>query len=324
MPQLKKKGPLILALLITLLYFGLPLLAAWITSMPQYAKYGERDVPRILEGIQRGLMFPVGKWLPGLWRGILVFPYWFLIFWGLSWVYQQTKTFWRYAFRLAAVVLLFLFIFPNSLLWLESDRPSVSHGSVRDGYITGAKRLPFRGSNFTTYSFPGYLFGRTFVHERVRKTVLDAFAVCEDKRPETTFVIGETGLRKGGSFNPHRTHRNGLSIDIMTPMLRNDRPYRRNHLFNLWGYGIEFDDEGRLKNGAQIDYESLAECILAIKEAAQKNGLRIEKVIFDPVLRPGLFATEAGKKIRDLPYTKNRIILRHDDHFHVDFDISSQ
>ncbi|MCB0630020.1 MAG: penicillin-insensitive murein endopeptidase [Saprospiraceae bacterium] len=324
MPQLKKKGPLILALLITLLYFGLPLLADWIGSIPRYSKYAQRDIPRILDGIQRGLLFPIEKWLSGLWRGILIFPYWFVIFLGMSWVYQKTKTFWRYAFRLAAVLLVFLFLFPNTLLWLESSRPSISHGSVRDGRIEGAKRLPFRGDNFTTYSFPGYLFGRTFVHERVRKTVLDAFAVCKTKSPDATFVIGETGLRKGGIFHPHRTHRNGLSIDIMTPMLRNQRPYRRNHLFNLWGYAIEFDDEGRLENGAHIDYESLAECILAIKEAARENGLTIQKVIFDPVLRPGLFATEAGRKIRDLPYTKNRIILRHDDHFHVDFAVAGQ
>lgn len=321
MSKIKSKVPIILALCITLVYFGLPLLADWLTGIPQYSKYAQRDVPRILEGIQRGLMFPVGKWLPGLWRGILIFPYWLLIFLGMAWIYRQTKTFWRYAFRVGIALLVFLFIFPNSLLWLESSQASVAHGSVRDGSIQGAKRLPFRGDNFTTYSFPGYLFGRTFVHERVRQTVLDAFTVCADKVPETTFVIGETGLRKGGIFHPHRTHRNGLSVDIMTPMLRNDKPYRSYHLFNLWGYGIEFDDEGRLDNGAVIDYESLAECILALKESAGKNGLTIEKVIFDPVLRPALFATEAGKKIRNLPYTRNRIILRHDDHFHVDFGV---
>jgi penicillin-insensitive murein endopeptidase len=214
-----------------------------------------------------------------------------------------------------------LYLFPNLLLALESSRPSITHGSVRDGWIEGAKRLPFRGKNFTTYSFPGYLMGRTYVHEKVRKTVLDAFAKCVEKVPETTFVIGETGLPDGGIFHPHRTHRNGLSIDIMTPLLRNEKPYQTHHLFNLWGYALEFDDSGKLNERTRIDYQSLGEIILALKEAAIQNGLTIEKVIFDPVLRPPLFATEAGKKIRDLPYTRNRIILRHDDHFHIDFGL---
>lgn len=321
MTQLKKYSPYLLALLITLLYFGLPLFANYLTSQPQFARFASRDVPRIVEGVQQGLLYPVGKFIPNPWRSILVFPYWLLIFWGIGWIYRKTRPTSKYLLWAGSGLLFLLYLFPNTLLLLESSRSSVAHGSVRDGWIEGARRLPFRGENFTTYSFPGYLFGRTYVHEKVRKTVLDAFAVCAEKLPETTFVIGETGLPHGGIFHPHRTHRNGLSVDIMTPLLRNEKPYHTHHLFNLWGYGLEFDDLGNLDKHTSIDYQSLGEIILALKEAAHQNDLTIEKVIFDPVLRPPLFATEAGKKIRDLPYTKNRIILRHDDHFHIDFGV---
>jgi penicillin-insensitive murein endopeptidase len=321
MTQLKKYSPYLLALLITLLYFGLPLFANYLTSQPQFARFASRDVPRILEGIQQGLLYPVGKFIPNPWRGLLVFPYWLLIFLSIGWVYRKTQPVSKYLLWAGVGILVLLYLFPNGLLLLESSRPSVSHGSVRDGWIEGAKRLPYRGENFTTYSFPGYLFGRTYVHEKVRQTVLDAFALSAEKAPETTFVIGETGLPHGGIFHPHRTHRNGLSVDILTPLLRKGRPYQTHHLFNLWGYGLEFDNEGKLNENTAIDYQSLGVIILAFKEAAARNGLTIEKVIFDPVLRPPLFATEAGKEIRDLPYTKNRIILRHDDHFHIDFGI---
>lgn len=309
------------AFCITALYFGFPLFSDWLTSKPEFAKYADRDAPRIVEAVQQALVYPIGKWLPALWRGLLVFPYWLLIFSGIAWLYQKAQPVSKYVLRAALGILVFLFIFPNTLLWLESRRPSVSHGSVRDGWIEGSKRLPFRGDNFTTYSFAGYLFGRTHVHEKVRKTVVEAFARCTEKKPDTRYVIGETGRPRGGAFHPHRTHRNGLSIDIMTPFLRRDRPYRSHHLFNLWGYALEVDEAGRLDENTVIDYDSLAEIILAIKEIAPKNGLRIEKVIFDPVLRPYLFSTEAGKNIRNLPYTKNRVILRHDDHFHVDFAV---
>lgn len=321
MTRLKKLTPIILALLITALYFGFPLFADWLTSKPQYAKYAERDVPRILNGIQRGLMYPIGKWLPALWRGILVFPYWLAIFLGIQWIYRKSKPASTYLVRAVFGLLIFLYIFPNSLLWIENKRPSVSHGSVREGGIRWAKRMPFRGENFTTYSFPGYLAGRTYVHEKVRKTLLDAFALCEERKPEAHYVIAETGLPHGGAFHPHRTHQNGLSVDILTPYLRKGHRYQRHHLFNLWGYALEVDEQGRLDENTVIDYESLAEIMLAIKESAAKNGLTIEKVIFDPELRPYLFDTAAGKKIQGLPFTKNRVILRHDDHFHFDFGL---
>lgn len=321
MTRLRKLTPYLLALLITLLYFGIPVLADYLTAKPQFARFAGRDAPRVVEGIQQGLVYPIGKWIADPWRGLIVFPYWLLIFLGISWVYRKTQPVSKYLLWGSLGILFLLYLFPNVLLKFENARPSVSHGSVRDGWIADAKRLPFRGDNFTTYSFPGYLFGRTYVHERVRKTVLDAFASCADKVPGTTFVIGETGLSDGGIFHPHRTHRNGLSIDIMTPLLRYGEPYHTHYLFNLWGYGLEFDDEGNLNSRTSIDYQSLGEIILALKEAAAQNGLTIEKVIFDPVLRPPLFATDAGKKIRDLPYTRNRIILRHDDHFHIDFGV---
>lgn len=321
MSRLPKLIPYLLALFIAILYFGIPVFSDYLTGKPQFAKYGGRDAPRIVEGIQQALVYPIGNWIDNPWRGLLVFPYWLGIFWGLGWLYNKTKPISRYLLWGSLALIFLLYLFPNTLLVLENARPSVSHGSVRNGRVENAKRLPFQGENFTTYSFPGYLFGRTFVHEKVKKTVLDAFAKCAEKVPGTTFVIGETGLADGGIFHPHRTHRNGLSIDIMTPLLRYGEPFHTHHLFNLWGYALEFDDHGYLNKRTGIDYDSLGEIILALKEAAAHNGLSIEKVIFDPVLRPPLFATEAGKKIRDLPYTRNRIILRHDDHFHIDFGL---
>lgn len=322
MTRFKKLAPYLLALLITLLYFGIPLLADFLTSKPQFAKYASRDAPRIVEGIQQALVYPIGKWINAPWRHLFVFPYWLGIFLGSSRLYRKTLPVSKYMLWAGAGLLLLIYLFPNALLLLESNRPSLSHGSVRDGWVEGAKRLPYRGANFTTYSFAGYLTGRTYVHEKVRQTILDAFAACVDKVPETQFVIGETGLPHGGIFHPHRTHRNGLSVDIMTPLLRDGKPYRKNyHLFNLWGYALEFDGEGKLNEYTAIDYKSLGEIMLAIKKAATQHGLTIEKVIFDPVLRPPLFATEAGQQIRNLPFTRNRVILRHDDHFHVDFGV---
>lgn len=216
----------------------------------------------------------------------------------------------------------FLFIFPSTILLFENNKPSISKGTVSNGKIENAKRVPMRGKNYTTYSFSGYLFGRTFAHDKVKQTTLDAYEICKETCPEITFLLGEIGDHNGGQFLPHRTHRNGMSVDYMTPLTKNGKSvgthYFNYHLFNLWGYRMEFDKNGK-KGKQEIDFNTTAKHIQALEKAAAKNGLRIQKIIFAPELRKKMLQTEEGKKIRHLPYTKNPVIIRHDDHYHVDF-----
>lgn len=313
--------PMLASALLTVLYFALPSLVDSLISRPAFAPYAAREAPLISEYLQELMVYPFGNWLPATARHILVFPYWLLLLLGIQYLYRRWRRVWWAAAAVAGALMLYLFLFPNSLLVFDNEAPSISHGTVSDGHIENAKRLPYQGENFTTYSFAGYLLGRTFVHERVRETVLAAFDSCRTTCPGMTFVIGETGRPHGGSFAPHRTHRNGLSVDIMTPMMDHEgNPYRRHNLFNLWGYAMELDDFGRTED-ASVHYECLAHYLLALKKAAPDNGLRIQKVIFDPILRMKLLETRAGRQIRDLPFTSRRAILRHDDHFHVDFAV---
>ena len=307
------------ALLFTILFFCIPFIAEWITSDPTYAKYAGRDVTRIAQYVQSGFVYPFGKWLGSSWRSFIVFPYLFLVFGTLRFLFVRFKKFWKIAGISAIGLYVFLFLFPNTLMILENNKESISKGTVANGSISNAKRVQYRGINHSTYSYTCYLFGRTFAHSKVRNTILDAYQYCEQTCPEVDFVLGEIGSRHGGHFPPHRTHRNGKSVDFMTPLLKNGKPYQANHLFNLWGYRLEFDNKGSTGN-VSIDYETMAKHLLALEKAAKENDLRIQKVIFDPVLRPYLLATPTGKKLKHLPFTKNRVIVRHDDHYHVDFD----
>jgi len=68
-----------------------------------------------------------------------------------------------------------------------------------------------------------------------------------------------------------------------------------------------------------MDFEAIAQHLYALKKSAKKNGLVIEKVIFDPVLRRHLKKTSVWSKIKHLPFSKKRVAWRHDDHYHVDF-----
>lgn len=317
---LKHPFPYLAALLVTLVFFALPDFTKWVAAKPTFSEYAYLDASKICHAIQKKMVFPFDKLLSKAQRAWFVFPYWLLIFLLLRTVFIHTKRVWYYGAIVVGVILFILYLFPNSLLKFEDATKSNSIGHVANGRIEHSKRMNYYGENFTTYSFLCYLVGRTYVHDRVRKVILDAFKACEDWMPKTTFVIGEIGSREGGKFLPHRTHQNGLSVDFMTPLLKNKKPYRSNHIFNLWGYRHEFDDTGK-RGKVEIDYETMAFHLYELQKATVKEGLVIQKVIFDPVLRPFLLKTEYGPKIKNLPYTKNRVVVRHDDHYHVDFGI---
>jgi penicillin-insensitive murein endopeptidase len=296
------------------------MIAKWIVTDPTYAKYAEKDALIIVNHAQKGFVYPFGKWLNSTFRAVFIFPYWLLLFGLIHYLFVRFKRFWKTVGIAFLITLFLLFLFPNTLLIFENDKSSISIGTVSNGRIQNAKRMNYRGDNFSTYSFAGYLFGRTFVHDRLKKTILETYEKCEKSCPDVKFILGEIGSRNGGQFLPHRTHRNGLSVDFMTPLIKNGKSFHSTHLFNLWGYRLEFDNRGK-KGNLEIDYETIAKHLSALEEIAKQNDLRIQKVIFDPVLRPYLLATPTGKKLKHLPYTKNRVIVRHDDHYHVDFEV---
>jgi penicillin-insensitive murein endopeptidase len=281
-----------------------------------------RDTSSIMKAFQQSISSPFSTWVNvSGWRMLWLIPWYLGIGFLLRGVHLMLKKRYRYIWMAVLLILITLRIFPNMLLAGESDKASKSVGSVRDGSLVNGKRIRFSGPNFTTYSFFGYLAGRTFVHDKVRKTVIETYQKCEKALPDIEFVLMETGHRNGGKFSPHRTHQNGLSVDFMTPLLKGGKPYNAHHVFTGFGYGYVFDNQGKVDD-LEIDYETTAKHLLLLHETAQANGLRIKKVIFDPVLQPYLFKTPSGKKLKGKFYfTRGRVTFRHDDHYHVDFEL---
>ncbi len=320
---LKHPFPYLAAVLLAILYFSLPSITQSIAARPTFADYAYLDASKICHSIQQKMLFPFDKLLSKTQRAWLVFPYYLLLFLLLRSVFIHTKKLWYFAGVALMFFLLLIYIFPGILLSFENDTESKSIGHVANGRIENSKRMYFRGANFTTYSFGGYLVGRTYVNDRIRKIIRQSYAVCEKTCPDITFVLGEIGRKNGGKFLPHRTHQSGLSVDFMTPLLKKEKTYRSNHLFNLWGYRHEFDNKGKMGK-VKIDFETMAKHLYELQKATAAEGLVIQKVIFDPVLRPLLLATSYGPKIKDLPFTKKRVIVRHDDHYHIDFGVPSR
>ena len=204
---------------------------------------------------------------------------------------------------------------------LEGEAPSRSHGTPANGRLENGKRLPSRGDNFRAYSSLGTLLGRNAVHGAVRDAVVDAYAALAASRPEARFVYAETGWPNGGRLRPHVTHRNGMAVDFHVPVSDTDGDPRwlPTYPWNLWGYGLEFDAQGRLDD-LRIDFDAMAAHLLALEAAGQKRGLRIEVVIFDPPMHRLLFAAEGMAAMRSrVRFTPREAWVRHDEHYPVVF-----
>ena len=217
--------------------------------------------------------------------------------------------------RKAALALLLF----SSYAWAAD---SVCYGTVSQGRVENAVQLPKSGPNFSSYSGLGVTLGRTYVHSKVEQILVAAYKALETAAPGKHFVYGETGWEEGGRIRPHRTHRNGTSVDFMVPVVDREGasvPLPSSPL-NKFGYSLEFDAEGRFAS-YQIALEAIGEHLYQLHQAARDRGVGLAKVIFDPRYMPKLFQTKHGAELQTLPFMQKDAWVRHDEHYHVDFGV---
>lgn len=213
----------------------------------------------------------------------------------------------------------------DALLRYEDKNPSTI--ALVDGkeVVRNAKRLPSYGPNFETYSLSLSTLGRTHVHSRLRPVILSAYALLEKRAPGIGFIYGETGWKNGGRLWPHRTHRNGLSVDFMVPV-RSKATGKPAKLalspLNKYGYSLRFDKKG-LHGDYLIDFEAVLQHLKALKERALASSLRVKRVILDPPLLDILRKQSGFDAIADIEFMKGEAWFPHDSHYHVDFEIRS-
>lgn len=210
----------------------------------------------------------------------------------------------------------------------ETTTPSISSGSVSNGTLKNGRIFPFKGPNFVYFDSASYLNKHAFAHERVYRTVLSTYNQLETVLPHVEFGLMECSNEHGGKIWPHRTHQNGLSVDFMSPLLKNGISSTDFNTIGLPHYLMDFDENGIYTEDSSysIDFNLMARHLLELNEQAQKNGLKIEKVILKLALKDNLFATEYGKKLKSsgiyfATKLSDLIDSLHDDHYHVDFKL---
>lgn len=200
---------------------------------------------------------------------------------------------------------------------------STCYGTTSKGRLENAVQLPEEGGNYTGYSSVARLAGRTYVHSEVSNIILKAYANLEKEQAGKVYKYAETGFKEGGQFKPHKTHRNGLSVDFMTPVTneKGESVHLPTHPLNKFGYNIEFNKDDQYEN-LSIDYEAMAAHIVMLHKSAKILGFDLWRVIFDPKLQPKLFNTRYGDYLKNnIQFSKKRSWVRHDEHYHVDFEI---
>lgn len=216
-----------------------------------------------------------------------------------------------------------LFILLSAISFGALATESTCHGTTSNGKLENGVKLPSKGNNYVGYSAVARIAGRTYVHSVVKDIVVSAYKALENSQPTKVYKYAETGFEDGGEFKPHKTHRNGLSVDFMTPMLdaKGQSAHLPTHPFNKFGYDIEFDKHGRY-DGLSIDYVALAAHIVSLHQEAKKQGYDLWRAIYDPGLQPGLFKTKYAEYLKEnIQFSTKRSWVRHDEHYHVDFAI---
>ncbi len=230
---------------------------------------------------------------------------------------------------LALIVLTFRCI-PN--MFYTNSGVSSSHGTTGNGSLKNAYQIDYKTNNskyFSPISF--YLMGNGFVNSKLYHTIIDSYKECEKTCPNIDFKLMECSDKNGGELLIHRTHNNGLSVDFMVPKIKNNKQIKFYDRLGLWHYLLDFDSSGRLNINKEvtIDFETIGKHIIALDNAARKNGLTVSKVILKIDLKDDFFRTKSGQEVkkRGIYFARNlppKVDIMHDDHYHVDFKYKNQ
>lgn len=211
-------------------------------------------------------------------------------------------------------------------MFLDTLQNSVSNGTPGEGTLENGKLFPFEGDNFKYFSEWSYLNGRAFMNHRLRDAVLASYDSLHARYPDQYWGIMECSLQSGGKISGHRTHQNGLSIDFMTPLKRNDSSYYGLNDIGGAHYQLAFNNDGQLISDStiSIDFDMMGEHILSLDLFARQHGLKVKKVILMKALKDDLYATPSGKiilkkKIYITMHLPPEVDASHDDHYHIDF-----
>jgi murein endopeptidase len=101
---------------------------------------------------------------------------------------------------------------------------ATSHGLPYAGSLSAGTQLPQEGADWVTWSpvedsvpnRPSRLYG----NEHTIRTIVSVLAAYRTDHPDAPrVVVGDISFRGGGPMDQHRSHQNGLDVDVYYPRL---------------------------------------------------------------------------------------------------------
>lgn len=210
----------------------------------------------------------------------------------------------------------------------SNDSSSRAVGTPGSGSLRHGKLFPYSGVNFVYFDSSSYVNSRAWCHEQLKSTLIKSFEELDTLAPGIRFGVMELSNQHGGPIKPHRTHQNGLSVDLMMPLQKNNEPFTELDQLGASHYLLDFDQNGRWSNdtAVHIDFDNLALLILTIHKQASKQGLKLKKVIINTHLKDELFRSGYGTVLKQsgvyvVQHLEPIVNDLHDDHIHLDFEV---
>lgn len=206
-----------------------------------------------------------------------------------------------------------------------NEMKAVAFGKDKCGSLRGGAPLRCTGKNFESFSDVACVLGRNHLHPLAIGTIEDAYASLEATHPTRGWQFGDFGWKAGGRLRPHKTHQNGLSADFFVPVVNatGEPSSVPVEVGNKFGYGVEFDAKG-VHDDLTIDWVALTDHLLALEAAGAAHRTTISRIILAPELRKVLVRKDPRAKRFASRFSKRKSWVRHDEHYHIDFDIPAQ
>ncbi|WP_291994931.1 penicillin-insensitive murein endopeptidase [Candidatus Accumulibacter sp. ACC003] len=191
---------------------------------------------------------------------------------------------------------------PWALLTAPSDGPGEVIGSVSNGCIAGAQALPAEGEGYV--SIRRYR-NRFYGHGELLRLVSE-LARGQARRGHGLVMVGDLSQPRGGLMSSsHRSHQNGLDVDIWFQLAASAEAANRDTANQADPPSMVSADGESLSALWGDDQQAL------LKAAA--DDPRVDRIFVNPVIKRGLCASEGEHAwLRKL-----RPWFGHDAHFHV-------
>lgn len=96
---------------------------------------------------------------------------------------------------------------------------------------------------------------RASLNGAVKNTLLEAYDSLFRPLPKRFFRIMECSNEEGGELFPHKTYQNGMSVDLMMPLVQDNQPYYELDDLGADHYWLSFDDQGRYDNDTSVRFD---------------------------------------------------------------------